>query len=174
MTTLSGFFIPATTADYVFYTSVDNYGWLYMSTDERPANQVMIAAEIGWNGTRVWTGPGATTTAADPANGVAAVYRRGVADPADPYAPWIGPFENRSDQFLTSDRAINQNLEGNRPFTDIVVWPSVDATGNAKITLTAGKRYSFTLYHSEPEGGQSCATFKLTSEWIRLTAQPPE
>ncbi len=164
MTTLSGFFIPATTGDYVFYMSVDNYGWLYLSTDDSPRNQVMVAAEIGWNGARVWTGPGATTTAGDAANGVASVYRRGVANPADPYGPWIGPFENRSDQFLTSDRAITQNLEGNRPYTDITTWPTVDASGNAKITLTAGKRYSFTLYHSEPEGGQSCATFKLASE----------
>jgi len=55
-------------------------------------------------------------------------------------------------------------LEGNRPFTDITTWPTLDATGNAKITLTAGQRYSFTLYHSEPEGGQSCATFKLAGE----------
>jgi hypothetical protein len=164
MTTLSGFFIPATTGDYVFYTSVDNYGWLYLSTDEKPINQVMIAAEIGWNGTRVWTGVGAFTTQGNAATETPAVYRRGVPDPADPYAPWIGPFENRSDQFLTSDRAINQNLEGNRPFTDITTWPTQDATGNAKITLTAGQRYSFTLYHSEPEGGQSCATFKLAGE----------
>lgn len=164
MTTLSGFFIPPTTGDYVFYISVDNYGWLYLSTDDAPMNQVLVAAEIGWNGTRVWTGPGATTTAADPANGVAAVYRRGVADPADPYAPWIGPFENRSDEFLTSERFLTQNLEANRPFNDIVTWPTVDAEGNAKITLTAGRRYSFTLYHSEPEGGQSCATFKLANE----------
>jgi hypothetical protein len=164
MTTLSGFFIPPTTGDYVFFISVDNYGWLYLSTDDKPINQVMTAAEIGWNGARVWTGPGATTTAANPATETAAVYRRGVANPADPYAPWIGPFENRSDQFLTSARAISQNLEGNRPFADIVPWPTTDANGNAKITLTAGKRYSFTLYHSEPEGGQSCATFKLASE----------
>ena len=164
MTTLSGFFTPETTGDYVFYISVDNYGWLYLSTDESPRNQVMVAAEIGWNGARVWTGVGAFTTEGNAATETAAVYRRGVPDPADPYAPWIGPFENRSDQFLTSERAISQNLEGSRPFTDITTWPTVDASGNAKITLTAGKRYSFTLYHSEPEGGQSCATFKLAGE----------
>jgi len=30
MTTLSGFFTPDTTGDYVFYVTVDNYGWLYL------------------------------------------------------------------------------------------------------------------------------------------------
>jgi hypothetical protein len=47
MTTLSGFFIPEATGDYVFYISVDNYGWLYLSTDDNPRNQAMVAAEIG-------------------------------------------------------------------------------------------------------------------------------
>ena len=165
MTTISGFFIPATTGDYVFFTSVDNYGWLYLSTDDKPAKQVMVAAEIGWNNAAVWTGPGAATTAGDAANQISSVYRRGVADAANPSGPWVGPFENRSDQFLTSDRSINQNLDNNnKPFVDATAWPTLDASGNAKITLTAGKRYSFTMYRSEPEGGQSGVTFKLASE----------
>jgi len=164
MTTLSGFFIPATNGDYVFFTAVDNFGWLYLSTDESPANQLMIAEEYGWNGTRVWTGPGATTTAGDPATQTPSVYRRGVPNPADPYGPWIGPFENRSDQFLTSALNVNANWGADRPFTDVTVWPTLNPDGNAKITLTAGRRYSFTLYHSEPESGQSCATFKLAGE----------
>jgi len=164
MTTLSGFFIPATTGDYVFFTAVDNYGWLYLSTDETPAKQVMIAEEYGWNGTRVWTGPGAFTTQGNAGTQTPSVYRRGVANPADPYGPWIGPFENRSDEFLASARNVNANWGASRPFTEVAVWPTLNPDGSAKITLTAGRRYSFTLYHSEPEGGQSCATFKLVGE----------
>jgi hypothetical protein len=143
---LTGFFIPQTTGDYIFFHSVDNDGWLYLSTDEDPKNQVMVAADIGWQNNRVWTGAGGDTA-----------KRRGDLVGG-------GPFENRSDEMLTSPRGIAMNWTGNRPFDEVKYWPTVDANGNAKITLTAGKRYPIFSYHSEPEGGHSEMTFKLAGE----------
>lgn len=60
--TIEGYFIPATTGDYVFFTCGADRWWLYLSTDADPANKYMVAAEPGgWTNARDWnTGQGGT------------------------------------------------------------------------------------------------------------------
>lgn len=61
--TLDGFFIPPTTGNYVFFIAGADRWWLYLSTDEDPANKYMIAAEPGgWTDPRYWN----TTHDTDP------------------------------------------------------------------------------------------------------------
>lgn len=148
---VDGFFIPPATTNYVFFVSGDNDGYLYLSTDADPANKKMIAADVGWQNTATWTGPGGDTA-----------KRRG--DGAG-----NGPFENRSDELLTSQRAINGTglLNGLLPSGDGVdpdPWPTVDASGNAVISLKAGQRYYFALWHAESDSGRAEATFKYSGE----------
>jgi hypothetical protein len=148
---VDGFFIPERTANYVFFVCADNDGYLYLSTDADPSKKAMIAADVGWQNTRVWTGPGGDTA-----------KRRGDTTGA-------GPFENRSDELLTSQRALNGTgrLNGLLPVADGVdpdPWPKVDASGNAVISLTAGQRYYFALYHAEGDSGRAEATFKYADE----------
>lgn len=53
--TLEGYFIPPTTGEYVFFTAGADRWWLYLSTDDDPANVVMIAGEPnGWSDARGW------------------------------------------------------------------------------------------------------------------------
>ncbi|HNQ88888.1 MAG TPA: immunoglobulin domain-containing protein [Verrucomicrobiota bacterium] len=53
---LEGYFIPPETGNYVFFTAGADHWWLYLSTDEDPANLYMIAAEPGgWSEPRGWT-----------------------------------------------------------------------------------------------------------------------
>ncbi|MHB1306054.1 MAG: immunoglobulin domain-containing protein [Limisphaerales bacterium] len=53
--TLEGFFIPPTTGNYVFYIAGADRFWLYLSTDEDPANKHLVAAEPGgWSDARGW------------------------------------------------------------------------------------------------------------------------
>jgi hypothetical protein len=147
---VDGFFIPTVTTNYVFFISADNDGYLYLSTDSDPANRKLIAADVGWQNTREWTGPGGDTA-----------KRRGDTTGA-------GPFENRSDQMLTSQRAVNGTgllnglLTGDG--TDPEPWPNVDANGNAVIRLEAGKRYAFQLWHVEGDSGRAEVTFKYATE----------
>lgn len=62
--TLEGFFIPPVTGNYVFFTAGADRWWLYLSTDDDPANKYLIAAEPGgWTDPRGWT----TTHDQDPA-----------------------------------------------------------------------------------------------------------
>lgn len=148
---VDGFFIPDRTTNYVFLMSADNDGYTYLSTDSDPANRKMIAADVGWQNTRTWTGPGGDTA-----------KRRGDGTGG-------GPFENRSDELLTSQRAINGTgmLAGLLPApdgTDPDPWPTVDANGNAVITLTAGQRYAFQLWHVESDSGRAEVTFKYAGE----------
>lgn len=148
---VDGFFIPTVTTNYVFYISADNDGYLYLSTDSDPANRKLIAADVGWQNTREWTGPGGDVA-----------KRRG--DGAGG-----GPFENRSDELLTSMRAQNGTglLNGLLPGgdgEDPEPWPTVDANGNAVITLNAGQRYAFQLWHVEGDSGRAEATFKFAGE----------
>lgn len=54
--TLEGYFIPPTTGSYVFLTAGADRWWLYLSTDDDPANTKLIAAEPGgWSDARGWT-----------------------------------------------------------------------------------------------------------------------
>jgi hypothetical protein len=53
--TLEGYFIPPTTGNFVFLTAGADRWWLYLSTDDSPANAVMIAGEPGgWSDARGW------------------------------------------------------------------------------------------------------------------------
>lgn len=61
-TRISGFFIPATTEDYVFFLAADDDTDLFLSTDASPANKKLIAQEAGWSGVRSWNTVGGGST----------------------------------------------------------------------------------------------------------------
>ncbi len=66
---LSGFLIPPTDGDYVFYIAGDDNSELWLSTDESPAHKNLIASEPIWNGEREWTnGQNQATRGNPPAN----------------------------------------------------------------------------------------------------------
>ncbi len=52
---IRGYVVPATTGDYTFYFSSDDYGDLSLSTDADPANKTKIASVNGWTSSRLWT-----------------------------------------------------------------------------------------------------------------------
>jgi hypothetical protein len=56
--TLETCFIPPTTDNYVFFICGHNNSWLYLSTDDNPANMHLIAQEIGWSDQRRWVSAG--------------------------------------------------------------------------------------------------------------------
>jgi hypothetical protein len=142
---LSGFFIPPTTGDYVFFVSSDDNCMLFLSTDEDPANLHLVAADIGWQNNRTWTGPGTDDA-----------KRRGDLVGG-------GPFENRTDESYTSQRF--QNSTGLNSEDVANPWPTLDATGNPRITLTAGNRYALRFFHSEGTSGDRAEfTYKLAGE----------
>lgn len=51
-----GFLTPWESANYVFFIASDDAGELWISTDENPANKVLVAREPEWNSSRDWTG----------------------------------------------------------------------------------------------------------------------
>ena len=53
---LSGYLIPPTDGNYTFYICSDDSSELWLSTDENPAHEVIIASEPQWNPARQWTG----------------------------------------------------------------------------------------------------------------------
>ena len=55
---VSGFFIPAETSDYVFFTSSDDASNFYISTDDQPNNKRLCAQQSGWNDARIWSSAG--------------------------------------------------------------------------------------------------------------------
>jgi hypothetical protein len=52
--TIEGFFIPATSGNYVFFTCGADRIQLYLSTDDTPANAHMITQLNGWTNPRNW------------------------------------------------------------------------------------------------------------------------
>ncbi|MBI4659692.1 MAG: hypothetical protein HY735_12700 [Verrucomicrobia bacterium] len=55
---LIGWFSPARSGNYVFFTNSDDPSRLYLSTDDNPANKKLIAAETGWSNARNWVSVG--------------------------------------------------------------------------------------------------------------------
>ncbi len=55
---LVGWFIPAQSGNYIFFTNSDDPSNLYLSTDEDPANKHLIAQETGWSDARNWVSTG--------------------------------------------------------------------------------------------------------------------
>ena len=51
---ISGWLSPAETGGYVFFTNSDDPSHLYLSTDDDPANKLLIAQQIQWSGVRNW------------------------------------------------------------------------------------------------------------------------
>jgi hypothetical protein len=62
---ISGWFMPAVTGSYVFFTCSDDPSELRLSTDADPANKKLIAFESGWSGARTWVGVGGGSTLED-------------------------------------------------------------------------------------------------------------
>lgn len=62
---LVGWFTPAKSGDYIFFTNSDDPSNLYLSTDDNPANKKLIAQESGWSGARQWVGVGGGSTLED-------------------------------------------------------------------------------------------------------------
>jgi hypothetical protein len=159
MSMIGGFFIPPVTTNYVFFTSqdADNGAVIYLSTDASPANRKLLAYDPSWQNSRQWLAPADGNT------------RRGLSG--------VAPFENRSDQLLTSDRAITGQgpLLGLLPAdgADPDPWPVTNANGNAFITLTAGVRYAFQQWQPERDGGQMSATFKYAGPENAITEPDP-
>jgi hypothetical protein len=144
---VSGWLIPTETADYVFFIAADDSSSLYLSTDATPANLKLIAADQGWQNTRAWTGVGGTSSGAGTTN---VVYRRGY-NPGPSVLEtngfeWVGPFENRSDEFLNSPRT-------NLLTSAAEKWPATDVNGNAVIHLVANQRYWLQILFKEGGGG---------------------
>ncbi len=52
---LRGYLVPPMTGAYVFWISSDDSSNLFLSTDENPANKVLIARVDGWTNSREWT-----------------------------------------------------------------------------------------------------------------------
>jgi len=52
---ITGFITPETSGSYIFFMSTDDNGELYLSTDDKPANKVLIASEPQWGAVRAWT-----------------------------------------------------------------------------------------------------------------------
>ena len=52
--TMEAYFIPPTSGDYVFYIAFSDRGWLFLSTDDNPANKVMVCGTTGWSDPRSW------------------------------------------------------------------------------------------------------------------------
>ena len=53
---ISGYFIPQTTDDYVFFIASDDDSDLFLSTDSDPANKQLIAQETAWSTALNWSG----------------------------------------------------------------------------------------------------------------------
>ncbi len=53
---ISGWFIPSTTTNYVFFLAADDDTDFFLSTDINPANKRQVARETGWAANLAWNG----------------------------------------------------------------------------------------------------------------------
>lgn len=69
-TRLSGWVMPPTDGEHVFYFCSDDPGQLSLSPDSSPANVVPVAREISYSGARTWTGPGNNADRGNPPSNI--------------------------------------------------------------------------------------------------------
>jgi hypothetical protein len=69
---ISGYYVAPVTGNYQFWTSSDDGGATYLSTDANPASKVQITAEPAWGGIRAWANSGDPGTQA--ARGTPPIY----------------------------------------------------------------------------------------------------
>jgi len=62
---VSGYFVPPSNGDYVFFLAADDAANLYLSTDDKPANKKLIAQESGWSNQYQWQTIGGGSTVED-------------------------------------------------------------------------------------------------------------
>ncbi|MDA7617887.1 Ig-like domain-containing protein [Verrucomicrobia bacterium] len=55
---LVGWFVPPKDGLYIFFTNSDDPSDLFLSTDDDPANKLLIARESGWSNARSWVSVG--------------------------------------------------------------------------------------------------------------------
>lgn len=60
-----GWFTPPSDGNYVFYLSSDDNSYLFLSTDETPANKKVIAYESGWSNQYQWQTVGGGSSVSD-------------------------------------------------------------------------------------------------------------
>src|ERR1019366_237783 len=79
---LSGYFIPPTSDNYVFFVSSDDDSDIFLSTNSIATNKVMICQEVGYSGFDSWLTPGG--------NGSTAAQKRSdqFVDPVSQTQPW--------------------------------------------------------------------------------------
>jgi hypothetical protein len=83
---LSGWFIAPATGSYIFYSCSDDQSYLFLSSDDTPANKRKISREATWDNQRSWRG----------------ATRRDASDNGrDPNAD--GSFINQSDTWLDNE-----------------------------------------------------------------------
>ena len=70
---LTGFLLPPSSGYYLFYLATADQGTLYLSTDDSPANKVLIASEPNWASSRAWVSTDRRTAAA-PENRSGPIY----------------------------------------------------------------------------------------------------
>jgi hypothetical protein len=172
-----GWFIPPVTTNYVFFLDCDDGGRLSLSTNSDAANLRVIAAETLWSGSDSWTnysyeyptgdhrGDGTSTT-------VNAAGSVGWDTSVASQSPATACQQNRSDQFIVAYYD-STGLSGGPPgatdnanwvasalsqVSDVVLpgssfWPTVDANGQALISLKAGQEYYIQLEHVNQTGG---------------------
>lgn len=51
---IRGFLVPAVSGDYTFWLASDDWGELWISPDDNPANRVKLAEVVGWTQPRQW------------------------------------------------------------------------------------------------------------------------
>src|SRR6266542_748552 len=78
-TRLSGWLFPPVSGNYNFFMSSDDNGEFWLSTDDSPANAVLICSEPQWAGSREWTGDaGGRRTTAAPENQSSTLFPGGI------------------------------------------------------------------------------------------------
>ena len=59
---VSGFFVPATSGNYVFYLAADDDTDVYLGTNDKAETKRLIAHESGWSGNKNWNTVGGGST----------------------------------------------------------------------------------------------------------------
>jgi regulation of enolase protein 1 (concanavalin A-like superfamily) len=164
----SGWFIPPTNGNYVFFVASDGNSDLFLSTDASMANKTMIAQEPGWSSFDNWLTPGdaGTTSAAQKRSDQWTANASGYNPPWASGIPLLGghPYYIELDHEFESITNLGQADDMSVTYQTIEEVSSAGWTNvfNGTPTIIAGTNHNIML-----------ATWPATQASFRWTQQPP-
>ena len=177
---VSGFFIPAVTGEYVFFTCSDDDSDFFISDNDQPATKKLCAQEQSWSDARQWLAGSTTMKRSDswsPDGGTTTPFSEGIHLEAGVryFIQGVmhegGGGDNHSATFKLLEAADPANGDATAFVSGVIGHMEAPVVVRPEITITKNSDGTITL--SWTNGGTLEAATSILGPWQEVTSTTP-